>query len=223
MGAAATTYVGGPLIDGQIMVEAPEEAYRAGRHAKVPLVIGANSADIGFSTAKTMDDVLTPFGADRDKAQAAYDPDKTGDVRAVGAKVAMDRFMGEPARFIAKAFTAQHVRAYVFRFSYVAESMRANWHGAPHATEIPFAFDTVAAKYGKDLTASDAAAAKAMNAYWANFAKTGDPGAAGGVKWPLYDPQADAILDFTNAGPKAGPDPWKARMDLTEAAASRAR
>jgi para-nitrobenzyl esterase len=228
MGAAAATYVGGPLIDGTIVVESPEQAYRAGHNAKVPLLIGANSADIGFSNAKTMDEVLAPFGADKDKALAAYDPDKTGDVRAVGFRTAMDRLMGEPARFAAKTLAAQGVRTYVFRFSYVAESMRKQWPGAMHASEIPYVMDTVAAKYGKELTPKDAAAAAAANAYWANFAKFGDPNASGdtngsgavAVAWPAYDPRrTDAIMDFTNEGPKAGPDPWKTRMDLTEAAA----
>jgi para-nitrobenzyl esterase len=225
MGAAAATYVGGPLIDGQILTETPEDAYKAGHNAKVPLIIGANSADIGFSTAKTIDDVLAPFGADRDKARAAYDPDSTGDVRAVGFRVAMDRFMGEPARFVAKTLAAQGVHTYVYRFSYVAESVRKEWPGAPHATEIPYAFDTVAAKYGPKLAPRDGIAASTMNAYWANFAKSGDPNApaAGPVAWAAYDARTEAILDFTNDGPKAGPDPWKARMDLTEAAASTAR
>ena len=49
--------------------------------------------------------------------------------------------------------------AYEYRFSYVAESMRKQWPGAPHATEIPFVFDTVAARYGKDLAADDRATA----------------------------------------------------------------
>ena len=54
-------------------------------------MVGANSLDIGFSFAKTMDEVMAQFGADKDKALAAYDPDKSGDLRAVGYKVAMDR------------------------------------------------------------------------------------------------------------------------------------
>jgi para-nitrobenzyl esterase len=219
MGAAAATYVGGPLIDGTIVVESPEQAYRAGHYAKVPVLVGANSADIGFTMAKTMDDVLAPFGADKDKALAAYDPEKSSDVHAVGTRMSMDRSMGEPARFVAKTLAAQGVRTYLFRFSYVAESMRTQWPGAPHATEIPYVFDTVAAKYGKDLTAKDAAAAAAANAYWANFAKSGDPNGPGAVAWPAYEPRTDAIMDFTNDGPKGGPDPWKARMDLTEATA----
>jgi para-nitrobenzyl esterase len=223
MGAAAATYVGGPLIDGQLIVEPPEEAFRAARNQKVPLIIGANSADIGFSFAKTIDDVFTPFGADKDKARAAYDPDNSGDVRAVGSKVAMDRMMIEPARFIAKAVAAQGPKTYVFRFSYVADSMRKQWHGAPHATEIPYVFDTVAAKYGKDLTPADAAAARATNLYWTNFAKSGDPNSPAAVPtpWPVYDAKTEGIIDFTNDGPRSGPDPWKSRLDLIEGTAVR--
>jgi para-nitrobenzyl esterase len=219
MREAAETYAGGPMLDGTILVEPPDQVYREGRAAKVPIIIGANSADAGFSMAKTMDEVFGPFGADRDKAKAAYDPDNSGDVRTVGFRVAMDRMMIEPARFVAKAMAAQGVKTYVYRFSYVAESMRSQWKGAPHATEIPYVFDTVAAKYGKDLTPADQAAARAANIYWTNFAKTGDPNGAGVPAWPAYDPKTEVILDFTADGPKSGPDPWKARLDLTEASA----
>ena len=219
MGPAAGTYVGGPLLDGRIVAENPDQAYRAGRNARVPVMIGANSADIGFASARTMDDLLAPFGADRDKARAVYDPSNSGDVRVVGAKVAMDRTMEEPARFTASEFARQGLPSYEYRFSYVADSMRRQWQGAPHATEIPFVFDTVAAKYGKDLTAADEATARAANAYWANFAKTGDPNGPGLPHWPRYAPATDGIMDFTPDGPKGGPDPWKARLDLAAAAA----
>ncbi len=220
MGAAAATYAGGPLLDGRIVVETPDQAYLGGREAKVPVMIGANSADIGFSFAKTMDEVLAPFGDDRAAARAAYDPLGVGDVRAAGSAVAMDKMMVEPARFTAKTLAAQGLHTYEYRFSYVAASMRGQWTGAPHATEIPYVFDTVAAKYGKDLAPADEAAAQAANAYWANFAKSGDPNGPGLPVWPAYDAGKDTIMDFSPDGPRAGADPWKARLDVTEKAAS---
>ena len=223
MGAAASTYAGGPVVDGKIVVEDPDVAYRAGRNAKVPVMIGANSADIGFAFANSMDELLRPFGANAARAKAAYDPSNSGDLRIVGAKVAMDRTMEEPARFTAAEFARQGLPSYEYRFSYVANSMRKAWPGAPHATEIPYVFDTVAAKYGKDLTPADEATARAANAYWANFAKTGDPNGAGLPHWPRYAPGSDGIMDFTPDGPRSGPDPWKARLDVAAAAAEAPR
>ena len=222
MQAQGATYAGGPMIDGRLVVEQLDQSYRASRFMKVPLIVGANSADIGFSSAKTMDEVFAPFGPDKDKARAAYDADDTNDVRAVGTKVAMDRMMSEPARYTARTLAAAGAPAYVFRFSYVAESMRAQWNGAPHATEIPYVFDTVAAKYGKDLTPKDAATAHAMNTYWVNFARNGNPNSKGAVAWPAIGARTDAIMNFTNDGPRAGADPWKTRLDVMEAAVSRA-
>ena len=48
---------------------------------------------------------------------------------------------------------------------------------------------------------------------------SGDPNGAGRPNWPRYEAKGDQILDFANDGAKAGPDPWKARLDLVEQAA----
>ena len=99
--------------------------------------------------------------------------------------------------------------------------MRAEWPGAPHATEIPFVFDTVQARYGKDLTAADKAAAEAANAYWVAFAKTGNPNGEGRPKWPACSAACDTLLDFANSGPAPGQDPWTGRLDLTAGVATK--
>jgi para-nitrobenzyl esterase len=213
----------GPMLDGKIVVESVEHALLAGRQAKVAFMAGANSADIGFSFAKTMDQVFAPFGDNRAQAQAVYNPDSSTIVSAIGRLVAMDRMMIEPARFAVRQMAAAGERAYEFRFSYVAESMRSQWKGAPHASEIPFVFATVAARYGDKLAPADQALSDAANAYWSAFAKTGDPNGEGRPAWPAYVPTADALLDFTEHGPVARPDPWKARLDLTEAASLKSK
>jgi para-nitrobenzyl esterase len=208
------------MIDGKVVTESPEEAYAAGRGAKVPLIAGANSSDIGFPRGRTKDELFAPFGADKDKAKAAFDPDGSGQVMAVGMKMGADQMMIEPARYMVRTLAATGQPAFEYRFSYVIESMRKQWPGAPHATEIPFVFDTVEARYGKDLTPSAKAIAQAANAYWVNFAKTGNPNGKGLPEWPAYSPKTDMLMDFTLTGPQAAADPWKQRLDLIEGLAS---
>lgn len=214
------TYAG-PMIDGKVVVENPDVAYAAGRGAKIPLIIGANSADIGFSFARSLDELFAPFGPDKNKARAAYDPTGNGKLREVGTTLAADQMMVEPSRFMVRTIAALGQPAYEYRFSSVAESMRKQWKGAPHATEIPFVFDTVEARYGKDLTPADKVTAQAANAYWVNFAKTGNPNGAGLPEWPAYRTDSDKLLDFAETGPVARPDPWKARLDLIESMVTR--
>ena len=213
----------GPIQDGVIVAAPPESAYRAGKIAPVSMIVGANSADIGLSHAKTLEEAIAPLRTDRAAALAAYDPGHTGDVAGIGGRVAMDMTMIEPARFVAAAVAAGGHRAYEYRFSYVARSMRGDWKdGAPHATEIPYVFDTVSAKYGPRLSAEDEAVAQAMNAYWVNFARTGDPNGPGLAPWTAYEAGSDQMLDFRADGtPQSGPDPWRARLDAAAAAADK--
>ncbi len=207
----------GPMIDGHIVLDEPGAIFRSGGGANIPMIVGVTSSDIGFSDAHSLEDVFAPFGErDRLQARAAYDPDHLGDFRTIGTTVASDWMMAEPARFVAKTLADQGRRIYEYRFSYVARSMRPTWSGAPHATDIPYAFETVRAKYGAALSRSDAAMSDLMNAYWVEFAKTGDPNGQGRPHWPAYDAKRDVLLDFTNVGTAAKADPWRNRLDLTE-------
>ena len=216
MATMGTPTYAGPMIDGKVVKESPADAYAAGQGAKIPVMIGANSADIGFSRGRTKQELFAPFGSEEAKAKAAYDPSGSASVMQVGWEIAADEFMVEPARFVARTIAATGQKAYEYRFSYVAESMRKKWPGAPHASEIPYVFDTVAARYGKDLTKADKAMAKQMNAYWANFAKNADPNGRGLSQWPAYSSSQDVLMDFSMTGPQAEADPWKNRLDLVE-------
>ena len=129
--------------------------------------------------------------------------------------------MVEPARFIVRTFAAAGAPAYHYRFSYVAESMRAKWKGAPHATEIPFVFDTVRARHGEDLAPADKAMAEATNAYWVSFAKTGDPNGPGRPAWPPCIGACDDVLDFANWRSESGTGSREGSAGPTAAAADK--
>ena len=127
------TYVGGPMLDGRIVVDSPDAVIRAGHQAKVAVMIGANDLDIGLMSAPDKDSLFKLFGAQADAARAAFDPDGQRPLRAIIQEIAADRMMVEPSRLVAQLVSAQGLPAYEYRFSYVAQSMRKAWPGAPHA------------------------------------------------------------------------------------------
>ena len=133
MAAAAATYVGGPVLDGKIMPAEPAKLYAEGKAARVPLMVGANSLDIGFMKGNTVDELLAQFGANADKARTVYEVKSGDDVKKVAFRMGGDQMMGEPARYVARAVAAHGQPVYEYRFSYVAESLRQQWPGAMHA------------------------------------------------------------------------------------------
>jgi len=212
----------GPMIDGTIVPEEVESAFRQARQAKVPYMVGANSREFGFfpMPADRTEAMLDAFGDKRAQAVAAYDPEATGDLAEVGVQLMSDQAMVEPARLLARLAVAAGQPTWSYRFSYVATSLRETTPGALHATEIPFVFNTVRQKYGAAVSREDAALASTMNACWAAFARTGNPTAPGQAPWPAYTAEDDIIMDFASGGPHAGPDPRRQRLDLVEALAS---
>lgn len=217
------TYAG-PMVDGQIVPLEVEPAFRAGKQAKVPYLIGANALEFGFFPLPPdrTDALFAAFGADRANAVAAYDPDGKGDKAAMGLGLISDQAMVEPARLLARLTAAAGQPTWTYRFSYVASSLRASVRGALHATEIPFVFATVRAKYEGATTAEDEAMGEAMNAYWVAFARSGDPNGDDRPRWPRFVPAEDALMEFAVGGPVARPDPFKARLDAVERLASSA-
>jgi para-nitrobenzyl esterase len=210
----ADTYPG-PMTDGKIVISNPDAAYRAGTQPRIPVIVGANSSEIGFQLAKNLNKLFASFGNNAAAARLAYDPENSSDIQVVGLRAASDALMVEPARFVAATLSEHKQPAWEYRFSYIAESMRKEWKGAPHASEIPYAFDTTLARYNTKLTASDKAMAQTMHRYWVQFAKYGNPNGEGLPRWPQYSAQKDVLMNFTNNGAVAEADPWKARLDLT--------
>ena len=72
---------------------------------------------------------------------------------------------------------------------------------------------------GATANPEDKEVARIMNAYWVNFAKTGNPNGKDLPKWPVYSPKTNEILDIQPDGKPVGkPDPRKARLDVIEKA-----
>jgi para-nitrobenzyl esterase len=213
----------GPILDGKLVVETSESAYKAGRQARVPLMIGNNSAEIGgpfVNNSSSKEDLFSRFGELKDEAKAAYDPEGNKEFAEVQTMFNTDKVWAEPARFTASCFTAVGDPAYIFLFSYVPAAMKERMrYGPGHGTDISFVFDNLGARPGSTPAPEDQALAKIMNAYWVNFAKTGNPNGKGLPLWSVYTPKTNEILDVQPDGKPVGkPDPRKARLDVIERA-----
>jgi para-nitrobenzyl esterase len=211
-----------PILDGRLVTETAETSYKARRQARVPLLLGSNSADTAGNRirASTKDELFARYGQWRAEAKAAYDPEGSADLAELVSRANDDYGQAEPARFAATAFAANGSPVFLYRFSYVQSARREQLRaGAPHASEIPFVFGTVTAPQGAALTPEDQETSRLAQAYWVNFATTGDPNGARLPAWPRHDPAKNLIFEFRPDGTAgAGPDPRKSRLDVTQKA-----
>lgn len=211
------TYPEGPIIDGDIVKRKSGDIFKDGQAAKIPVIIGTTDKDVGLLIAKSKNDLFSRFGINAVKAQQIYDPTGKRPFREVASDVARDFTMTEPARFVAQSIAAGGNKSWLYRFHYVAQSQRKNVDGAHHATELAFVFDNLKQKFGRDATDKDEDVAKAMNSYFANFARTGDPNGSRNPVWDSFNMKPEQLLAFTlNKGPVMQEDPWTQQLDLIQ-------
>ena len=200
---------GGSMADGKILPMSPADAFAKGLEAKVPYVVGWNSLEFPAPAA----DVEKFIGA-----VAAANP-RVSDIEASYpdretylTHVVSDLLFTEPALALAAMHAGNGAPTWVYRFSVLSPAMRGVLKGAPHASERQYVFQTLkTSPWPTD--ANDAVQAKTMSAYWAAFAKDGDPNDAGQPNWPRYDRARDRILDFSNDGPSVVTTPRRKAMD----------
>ena len=157
--------------------------------------------------------IADEYGALADRALALYglngpvEPKPDPDLGPVMAQWATDSQFrcGSVAELV--WHTAAKNPGYQFQFSRTAPGREAA--GAGHGSEVAFVFGTM-----RQPNTTDQQISAAMQEYWTNFAKTGDPNGGNLPKWPKFDPQARAYLEFINAGPVVKEGLRRANCDL---------
>jgi para-nitrobenzyl esterase len=104
-------------IDGKLITETAESAYKAGRQPRIPLLAGSNSADTAGNRirATTKDELFARFGKWSEQAKAAYDPDGSTDLATLVSRANDDFGQAEPARFAASAFATKGSPVFEFK------------------------------------------------------------------------------------------------------------
>ena len=199
-----------PMIDGKIVPEPVLDAFRAGRVAHVPYVIGSNKYEAGLFP-DMIPAITKSAAAIWPKVETTYDGYGSHDPKMVAGEFTTDAFMGEPARAVARAAAAHGLPTYLYQFSYLRPSQRDGKIPGPlHFDEVYVVFDSMGT--APPPPSSDPKAVDAMESRWVSFARTGAPG--GG--WPALKAGDERVEDFTNDGPVVRKDFRKAQYDLVE-------
>jgi para-nitrobenzyl esterase len=221
-GATAPSYETTPILDGKLITETAETAYKAGRQPRAALMLGSNMGDTAGNRvrARSKEELFARYGQWSADAKAAYDPDGTTELATLVQRANDDFGQAEPARFAADTFAAKGSPVYLYRFSYVQASMREQLRaGAPHGGEIGYVFGTLSTGRGGAPTPEDLSVSRLAQGYWVNFARTGDPNGPGKPTWPRHVADDGQIFEFRPDGSAgAGPDSRKARLDVTRKA-----
>lgn len=179
------------VVDGAVIPEAPAKTLAAGRQAKIPLIIGnsANELSLYGGAANARAWIAAEYGRAAHDALALYGIKNGEPVSGqVAAQVATDTGFRCPAIWVAARQVQTGARVWRYELNVAAPGSGAVRHGS----ELAFVFDTPPA-------GSDQAAWPRLQAYWANFARTGDPNGGGLTPWPTAD-EASSALTFTSSG-----------------------
>jgi len=205
-----------PMADGKLISGSAAEGFSKDLEAHVPYLLGGNSDEASLTRrGLNASQRLAAVQVSREAFLAAYDPDKTADADRIMARYFTDTSISEPDRDLARIHANHGIPTYLYHFSYVPQAQRATLFGLPHGGEITYVFNTPRATGFDDEGNAIAAAA---NSYWTQFAKTGDPGSAGGPQWPRFFAEEEFVMEFPSNGvPAAVKHFHKARLDWVEA------
>jgi para-nitrobenzyl esterase len=186
------------VVDGPggFLPQQPRALFDSGDIAKVPYILGSNNDEgylflLNATLPKTEADyeaaLKDRFGADADAVLAMYPVSKfSGDYTAALARVVGDSGLicgtHDSARRAAKA----GLSVFMYNFN-VPWAIAPNVLHVSHAAEMSHVFGNPYMPDTGSTKVSDA-----MNAFWANFAKTGDPNFTGApATWPAFAPDAN--------------------------------
>jgi para-nitrobenzyl esterase len=206
-----------PMADGKYITGSAFEGFAKALEARVPYMLGGNSDEASLTRRAT--NAAERFAAiknGRDEFLAVFDPAKSGNADRIVARLITDQSISEPNRALARLHAKNGAPTYVYHFSYVPGTQRQTAFGMGHGAETAYVFKTPRGEEGFD--AEGRAISEAASKYWAEFARTGDPGSAGGAKWPRFDATDETLLEFPAGGMPVARKHFDApRLDWVEA------
>ena len=208
-GAAALGFFPFFVIDGRVLPRQVVEVFDRGEQARVPLLAGFNSGEI-----RSLRALAPPVPADvatyekeirdryKDMADAFFKLYPSSNLQESIWATTRDSLYGWTAERLMVKQTALGVPSFLYLFDHGYPAADDKGLHAFHASELPYVFGT-ADKAPPNwpaipATPLEASLSNAMLDYWASFARSGSPSAAGQPQWPAYG-AARAYMAFEDA------------------------
>jgi para-nitrobenzyl esterase len=197
----------GVTVDGYVFASQPAATFASGRQHKVGMILGNTAHErvpgspLPVDLAKAIEDVYGPLAARAKPLYAVDDPF----YRSPALQWATDTSFRCSAVTQLGWHAAAGNPAFEYEFARVPPGREKV--GATHASELAHVFGTLqrVGPFGVGppvkSTVTDAELSEAMQKYWTNFAKTGDPNGGSLPTWPPFDPGARRYMHFTDDGP----------------------
>jgi para-nitrobenzyl esterase len=191
------------VVDGYVLPKDANAIYAAGEQSRVPLLAGWNAdeqrvystfgnkrptarsfeEEVAGKYGKAAGDVLRLYPARTDEEAVRSAGDLAEDMCGMWKWLELHLATGG-----APVYRFQFDRAVPVAPGTVVNGAPATGAdvGAVHASEIVYVFGALASKRDVQSTPEDWRLSDAMETYWTNFAKTGNPNGGGLPAWPAY-------------------------------------
>jgi para-nitrobenzyl esterase len=221
-------------IDGWVLPRSPADAFETGRQARVPLLVGSNSAESSWRTILGSEPVtvenykaaLRRIHNDRvDEALKVYPASTVEEVYRSATELASDQFIAYSTwKWFDRHSRTSGKPVYYYFYAHPRPA-RAGGPGpgtagppagAAHSAEIEYAMGNLATNTVYAWTKTDEHVSAMMRSYFANFIKTGDPNGKGLPQWPAAR-SGDAVQRMTiDANSRVETDTRRARYLFLE-------
>lgn len=213
------------IVDGWVLFESPAKGFATGKIQPVDLLAGVNAREfsafrvgaaeaarksaVPISKPRFSDqliqfaDLARPlYGSWTDLAVATYTARIMVHGNAAVDQASNDILGACPVGAEAALTTSAGRRAYVYRFDRSVPGKGEAELGAFHSLEIPYVFGTFQARPFNWLpfSATDQKLSQVMQAYWTNFAKSGDPNGQGLPQWTPWTASREPFMVFSHSG-----------------------
>ncbi len=185
-----------PFVDGTAIVEEPGVLARQCLQHDLPLIMGAASFEGSVQPASGITlDAFAQYHRDQlDAARALYASEF-----AQSETFGLKKMFGEnryllAARTLGRAMECKDQAAYLYYMNFIPERFASEWVGTVHGADGYFLWTGESTVDPKLVALS-----RRIQAYWVNFARSGNPNGGALASWPQFSQAEPSWLMFADA------------------------